>query len=260
MIRRAFSILELLIVILIICVLAAILFPVFARAKDSSYKTSAISQAAQLGKGLLMYLDQNDNKYLPSTNYGLPNESPEKLWTNGLYGYLKDKRVFIAPGSEGKFAETWEERSFATLGYSSATAVDPVKGCSDKLKDSSGCLAFKTAADFDKGDSPSQIALLATTPGGELAKKYLGYEFSPYNGTPNPEKMKFSPPLTSDRDLVKELGEFQAAELIKPVLARYNATGHDDGETPLIFADGHAKMFSAKSIQGMLAGIVWRFR
>ena len=254
-----FTLIELLVVIAIIAVLAGILFPVFFRAKQSGQKTVALTQIKQLGQGILMYIDGSDGKYPPSTNYGLPDTEKGKLWTNLLMPFVKDRKIFIAPGSEGIFAEKWEDRSMASVGYSSATAVDKEKGCDEGQKETANCIAFKTVASFDKNDNPSNIAMLALTPEGPLDKKYLGYEFSPYNGVDNPDKPEMSAPLVSDRDLVKEQPDLPA-ELLKPVYARYMSTGSDDGITPIIFADSHVKEFSAKAIASTDSTIIWRFR
>lgn len=259
--RYAFTIIELLVVIAIIAVLAGLLFPVFARSKDSAYKTAAMANAKQLGTGLLMYIDEADNKLPMSTNYAMPEKSPERLWTNVLQAYVKSEQVFIAPGSDGKFAKNWADRSFATIGFNSSTAYDPGKGCHDEDDDQQGCVAFRKVASFDKQDDPSASAFFAVTPGGELAKKYLGYEFSPYNGTGfTPDNPRLSPPMVSDRDLVAENAETLPAEFIKPIYARYMATGQDQGMTPVIFGDGHAKDFSAAKIAGAKTGIIWRLR
>lgn len=259
-IRTGFTLIELLVVIAIIAVLAGILFPIFARAKESAFRTTAMQQAKQLGTGVQLYLNDSDNNLPMSTNYAQSESSPERIWTNVINVYVKSEKVFIAPSSEGKFAKTWEDRSFATIGMNSSTAYDPEKGCNDADANQQGCTGFKKVASFDKQDNPSASALFAVTPGGEVKDKYLGYEFSPYNGTDNQENPKLSPPLVSDRDLVAELGPTLPAELLKPIYARYMRTGSDDGFTPIIFGDTHAKDFSAKSLADLKSGIVWRLR
>ncbi len=255
-----FTIIELLVVIAIIAILAALLFPVIAKAKDSGMKASALTQMGQLGKAFIMYTDESQDKLLPSTNYGLPDSSPEKLWTNNLMYLVKEPKLFVAPGSNGGFAKTWGERGGATIGYNSSTAIDRSRGCSDDQSDVSGCVAFRTVAAFGKQDNPAALALFAVTPGGEIDQKYLGYEFSPYNGHPNFDNPSLSPPLVSDRDLVKELGSTLPAELIKPIYARYLSSGSDDGVSPIIFGDGHVKSYSAKEIQANEMKLVWRLR
>lgn len=256
----AFTLIELLIVIAIILVLAALLFPVFISAKESTQKGVALVQAGQIGKSMYIYVQEHDSKYLPSTNYGMAGSTLKKIWVTALKPYIKDERVFIAPESQGVFPKTWDDRGRMTIGYSTATAIDISNGCPTDLKDASGCLAFDEALSFDKGDNPSVVAMLAVTPGGSVSDKYLGYEFNPYNGVPDFKNPEYAPPLTSDRDLVKELSSVLPAAAMKPIYARYLSTGRDTGETPMIFADGHAKCFSAAQINGKATGIVWRFR
>ncbi|MGV3615408.1 MAG: type II secretion system protein [Fimbriimonas sp.] len=258
--RNGFTIVELLVVIAIIAVLAGILFPIFARAKENGVRASALMQSKQLGMGVLMYIEAVDNKMPMSTNYAQPENDPDRLWTNVLLPLVKSEKLFIAPGSEGQFAKTWAERGQATIGYNSSTAYDPYKGCDDDDEVQQGCVGFKKVASFDKQADPAKSALFALTPGGEVSQKYLGYEFSPYNGTDNVDQPRLSPPLASDRDLVKELGGTLPAELLKPIYARYMTSGSDDGITPVIFGDGHAKDYSAKQINDPATGIVWRLR
>ncbi len=62
--RRAFTLIELLVVIAIIAILAAILFPVFAQAREAAKQTAAISNAKQAATSLVLYTGDNDD-YLP---------------------------------------------------------------------------------------------------------------------------------------------------------------------------------------------------
>src|SRR5688500_2386059 len=61
--KRAFTLIELLVVIAIIAILAAILFPVFARAREAARKASCGSNIRQLGLGMLMYAQDNDETF-----------------------------------------------------------------------------------------------------------------------------------------------------------------------------------------------------
>ena len=64
MTRRGFTLIELLVVIAIIAILAAILFPVFARAREKARQASCLSNMKQLSLGVIMYTQDYDEKML----------------------------------------------------------------------------------------------------------------------------------------------------------------------------------------------------
>src|SRR5205809_1542571 len=69
--RTGFTLIELLVVIAIIAILAAILFPVFAQARESARKTACLSNCKQLGTGAMMYVQDYDEMY-PCNSWDTP--------------------------------------------------------------------------------------------------------------------------------------------------------------------------------------------
>lgn len=92
---RAFTLIELLVVIAIIAILAAILFPVFARARESARRSSCSSNMKQLGLGLLQYTQDNDEKFPGADCYLTANNRGG--WASAIYPYVKSSQVYVCP-------------------------------------------------------------------------------------------------------------------------------------------------------------------
>ncbi len=103
--RNGFTLIELLVVIAIIAILAAILFPVFARAREKARQTSCLSNVKQLSLGVLMYAQDYD-QFLPMSitwGYNQPGYSNEnRCWWGEavLQPYLKNRQIFQCPSSK----------------------------------------------------------------------------------------------------------------------------------------------------------------
>ena len=109
--RSGFTLIELLVVIAIIAILAAILFPVFAQAKEAAKKTQCLSNTKQIGVGLYMYLNDFDDT-LPMANYPTsPSNVPSAFsylsggaggyvaqnWADLIQTYVRNYQVFKCP-------------------------------------------------------------------------------------------------------------------------------------------------------------------
>ncbi|MCA0361836.1 MAG: prepilin-type N-terminal cleavage/methylation domain-containing protein [Armatimonadetes bacterium] len=79
--RRAFTLIELLVVIAIIAILAAILFPVFSRAKAAALKTTCTSNLRQLGTVWMLYLSDHDDRMPDRRDLKLTSEGGFRPWT-----------------------------------------------------------------------------------------------------------------------------------------------------------------------------------
>src|SRR5437870_793269 len=112
--RRGFTLIELLVVIAIIAILAAILFPVFAQARESARQASCLSNTKQLGLAVMQYIQDYDERF-PTPMYPLPasdpsyakRDSPWGIWYRYQYGwnhiifpYVKNVQVFLCPSGQ----------------------------------------------------------------------------------------------------------------------------------------------------------------
>ena len=94
--RHGFTLIELLVVIAIIAILAAILFPVFAKARAKAQQTTCLSNVKQLDLGCLMYASDNDDMVAPAwdTTGGMCSQ-----WASVIYPYVKNLQIYGCPAS-----------------------------------------------------------------------------------------------------------------------------------------------------------------
>ena len=123
---RGFTLIELLVVIAIIAILAAILFPVFAKARDKARQTVCISNLKQLALGLLMYAEDYDETLpmgpCPSkAQWGWTTWSNTGvMWTEQIQPYIKNTAVFNCPSAKWGGCCTDVGMAGLSVGWSSA--------------------------------------------------------------------------------------------------------------------------------------------
>jgi len=147
--RGGFTLVELLVVIAIIAILAALLLPALARAKERSYVTQCLSNLRQIGHAIHMYVDDNAATFPPEANkpitdagsagfeiydLALGGKDPNPTYwciasaTNRpMYPYIKASDVFHCPADKGQlegwlgfasFSGDWKPSNYETLGCS----------------------------------------------------------------------------------------------------------------------------------------------
>ncbi len=92
--RHGFTLIELLVVIAIIAILAAILFPVFARAREKARQSSCLSNVKQLALGHMMYAQDYDECIVMTTHMGTAN-----LWQGLIMPYVKNVQIYNCPSA-----------------------------------------------------------------------------------------------------------------------------------------------------------------
>ncbi|HZO91097.1 MAG TPA: prepilin-type N-terminal cleavage/methylation domain-containing protein [Chthonomonadaceae bacterium] len=173
--RRAFTLIELLVVIAIIAILAAILFPVFARARAQARKVVGISNLKQLGLGTMMYVQDYDEKF-PYYNWGcmscnesgngtctdpgpghLSGDDPRfasysaAAWCNSVQPYVKNLGIFQDPSDKHQWqpgycinfpqsifqpgAKSWLKSTYVSYGWNENASGQPLAAYQNPAND-----------------------------------------------------------------------------------------------------------------------------
>jgi prepilin-type N-terminal cleavage/methylation domain-containing protein/prepilin-type processing-associated H-X9-DG protein len=201
--RHAFTLIELLVVIAIIAILAAILFPVFAQARDKARSIACLSNGRQIGIAFTMYATDYDG-LLPLTTFPLPSNS----WTDQCQPYIKNRQIYRCPSDD------------------SANWNAPLSGQTQVRRSSyflnawmAGAQPYGNIASIDK---PASVIYVA-----ESSKNITRDHFHPfYWGNPPELVSPFMNNLTWDsaNNVTKELALWR----------------HSEGSN-FIYIDGHAK-------------------
>jgi prepilin-type N-terminal cleavage/methylation domain-containing protein/prepilin-type processing-associated H-X9-DG protein len=135
-----FTLIELLVVIAIIAILAAILFPVFARAREQARRSVCKSNMKQIGLAMAMYLQDYDQMFPPGGPKSWEATAKQKnVLAVQLQPYAKNDQIFHCPSDSG--FDKWKPTLFGTFGSSYTDALRNVWGGVD--------LQFKTEASID---------------------------------------------------------------------------------------------------------------
>jgi len=96
---KGFTLIELLVVIAIIAILAAILFPVFAQAREKARSSTCLSNVKQLALGISMYAEDYDET-MPMCYWYLSDWSKSSLWFQSTLPYVKNNKMYYCPSKK----------------------------------------------------------------------------------------------------------------------------------------------------------------
>jgi len=258
----AFTLIELLVVIAIIAILAAILFPVFAQAREKARAISCLSNEKQIGLGIIMYQQDYDEK----NPGGLNGYGGGSGYAGQIYPYVKNVGVFKCPSdstnfsADGAQAGGWHSSSLAINANTSLMSPQcPINNwaCCNLTADSVSIAKYgspaKTVLLFEVANSidyniETEINYFDGNPpgtasycGGSPAGNGLGGAFSPNGyhgegqaGTPNDGFIKYATGWMNGS--TADLGSFLSKDGRHSLGANY------------VMADGHAKFFRGNGI------------
>jgi len=247
---RAFTLIELLVVIAIIAILAAILFPVFAQAREAARKSACVSNSKQIGTGLQMYAQDYD-EVLPA--YGFTNTAPWNwhpahlpcaggqttdcnfgfsAWIPMMMPYVKNGGLFACP--------SMPKNAFWTRGVSSSAGpIINHYAYNEYIQNAARTAPFCSLASLNgtaNGAGPADIAVIAESSFPGIFNDWSG-------GSPTANHPQARP------------ANFTLARLLcAGNQNNYSATSclarHPDWGINIVYADGHAKFVQGGKIQG----------
>ena len=231
--QKGFTLIELLVVIAIIAILAAILFPVFAQAREKARMTTCLSNLKQIGTGLMMYAQDYDEILPGSKVYANPGHPLFKtydwaLWVPILDPYVKNKPVYACPsGPNTMVFGPPTDRFVCNLGYSEYIWSGP-----------SGTVGSNWASMSVLAGVPAGIASVAV-----IADSGWGPMFNDWSDGDSGGKECPGDPT--------KFGLYRLKYAVdppwnKPLSCKIR---HSSGSN-VVFADGHAKMVTLGRIQG----------
>ncbi len=216
--RRGFTLIELLVVIAIIAILAAILFPVFAQAREKARQTSCLSNLKQIGLALIMYSQDYDEAFpsviaQQSQDGGCaPNLEWYALgggWTTLANPYIKNGQIFRCPSSESPY---W-------------VSGNPEGWCG--TPDQNAVNLLKTTA-------PTGVTYM-------VRKAYLGASW--FNGGPITQAAVGRP---TQNALAEEIVAWHRDRKVGIDQARVPGVDLNNLNLNAVFVDGHAKLVKGK--------------
>ena len=250
--NSAFTLVELLVVIAIIAILAAILFPVFARARENARRSSCQSNLKQIGLGLLQYAQDYDEKLVGSYYGPGPNSDQNSdatgnyKWMDAIFPYIKSEQIFTCPSDTDKtvggvvYSPQYKRNTTLTAPsaqYFGSYAINAAYGNNDNLSEGGPA---NTGVALSLVKDPAGTVWVtdaaAANPGASYGKYRLNfYSYDTYTPTGSPLQVHLSD---------------YCAELVERHLETTNA----------LYTDGHVK---AQKLTNLLAkgdyGIVHRF-
>lgn len=123
--KKGFTLIELLVVIAIIAILAAILFPVFSKAREKARQASCLSNIKQQALGVTMYMEDYDEYFPPKYMQGLPggkNGDDISWWSDLIQPYLANYQIMACPSFTSPYGANGVATTFNN-GYTASAYV-----------------------------------------------------------------------------------------------------------------------------------------
>ncbi|MDR3710613.1 MAG: DUF1559 domain-containing protein [Capsulimonadaceae bacterium] len=221
----AFTLIELLVVIAIIAILAAILFPVFATAREKARQASCASNLKQMGIAFIQY-EQDYDETMTCT---LPGYMPGAGWAGLVYPYVKSQNVYQCPDDQTPSAAPPNTPLFISYGFNANLAARSLSQFGATAKT---VLEFEVAGNAgSQGCDPSVVSSCAPT----------GYGFSAMNYDPSGRGATGTGICTSLTTTVLRYATGPFYHRSQVTNSCYDPSARHSQGSNFLMADGHVK-------------------
>ncbi|HEY3330433.1 MAG TPA: DUF1559 domain-containing protein [Capsulimonadaceae bacterium] len=242
MMKRGFTLIELLVVIAIISILAAVLFPVFATAREKARQTSCLSNMKQIGLGYTQY-EQDYDELVPC---GLSGAGWGLGWAGQVYPYIKSTQVFLCASDSTQTDIISYAVNANTVGYTAAPNTPLPVSIAKMTSPSKTVLLFEVTGCGNNTNNWNVAGYTAWSPGGNGLDSVGGASLNGANGI-NSGKMllKYATGLMGNACLQYVLSPCNRdPSTITAANSFYlGLEGRHSGGGVYLMADNHAKFF-----------------
>ncbi|HEY3332912.1 MAG TPA: DUF1559 domain-containing protein [Capsulimonadaceae bacterium] len=256
---KAFTLIELLVVIAIIAILAAILFPVFATAREKARQTGCLSNLKQLGLAYTQY-EQDYDEMVPAGNSGY---GWGLGWAGQVYPYVKSTKSYICPSDTTANAVSSYATNSNMVGYTSAATPTPIPAqISQMSSPTRSVMLFEISNSTgwqittDTVSSPAGNGL--DKPTANCLNGANAHPGAPWN-TSGPTNLKYATGLLANACIANSSCDRNPASL-DPTLSYYTSmTGRHSQGAVYLMADGHAKILQPTQVAAgydLIMGVV----
>jgi prepilin-type N-terminal cleavage/methylation domain-containing protein/prepilin-type processing-associated H-X9-DG protein len=255
--RKGFTLIELLVVIAIIALLAAILFPVFARARANARRTSGLSNLKQIGLGFAQYLQDNDGRFPPhvTERQGVDffGTSAGDQAAAGIYSirgklepYVKSSQLFKDPSTAPWPAQGSGAWYVTDYGFHNNESAFPDNGTPQQ-----DFYQANPTFGYNQNLVDSQIA--------KSAEFIVSADAARPNSSTNPSRGGLYPQWGGDITNNPGDGQFPFTNGVPYSAGQAAPSIRHLGGTNFLFADGHAKWLKQEKTWTSLTDNFWRY-
>ena len=241
-----FTLIELLVVIAIIAILAAILFPVFAQAREKARQTACLSNVKQLGLGVMMYA-QDYEETLPLGGLNAGSGGTLTRWYRDIAPYIKNLQIRDCPSSSFPVPANVDNRTNYGFNHSLVAYTDI--SSTPSATPSAALAQINAPAGLVMLGDTAQLDFVRLSPSADYLAPATWARYANYNTDWNlmPPYVWRSP---TDADTLSATRPYESQRNSTTASYHRRPVPYHNGGLNVAFCDGHAKWYKVETLVG----------